>query len=218
MVCPDVSCSYGSAGVVAHDGATLPLTNSPIASQGTAGRRPTCANRAPRTSTPSAGTPSGTPIASPLTMLCCRGSRKATRRCCRPLREAPPNLQCWTFLPAPTPLAFWARRQAHETTIHRVDAELAAVELTSVDQQVVVNGIDEPLTCFVTRRRGRLRSERTKTLSVQATDSGTSWHLTVSMEPALLRRAGRLRRSRVAVVLVDPDLRHDVDLRGRPVR
>ena len=37
-----------------------------------------------------------------------------------------PDLECWTFLRAPSPLAMWARRQAHETAIHRVDAELAA--------------------------------------------------------------------------------------------
>jgi len=44
----------------------------------------------------------------------------------RALGAAPPDLECWTFLAAPSPLAFWARRQAHETAIHRVDAEQAA--------------------------------------------------------------------------------------------
>jgi uncharacterized protein (TIGR03083 family) len=41
------------------------------------------------------------------------------------LEDADPSLECWTFLAAPSPLAFWARRQAHETAIHRVDAEQA---------------------------------------------------------------------------------------------
>lgn len=41
------------------------------------------------------------------------------------LAAAPPDVECWHFLPAPSPLAFWARRQAHETTVHRVDAESA---------------------------------------------------------------------------------------------
>ena len=51
----------------------------------------------------------------------------------RALSEAPPDLDCWAFLAAPSPLAFWARRQAHETAIHRVDAEQAAGrEATSV--------------------------------------------------------------------------------------
>jgi uncharacterized protein (TIGR03083 family) len=42
------------------------------------------------------------------------------------LAAAGPGLACWTFLDAPSPLVFWARRQAHETAIHRVDAEQAA--------------------------------------------------------------------------------------------
>jgi len=44
----------------------------------------------------------------------------------RVLEGADPDMTCWTFLEAPSPLAFWARRQAHETAIHRVDAEQAA--------------------------------------------------------------------------------------------
>jgi len=44
----------------------------------------------------------------------------------RALVAAPPDLECWTFLAAPSPLAFWARRQAHETAVHREDAEQAA--------------------------------------------------------------------------------------------
>ena len=46
------------------------------------------------------------------------------------LRTADPAVRCWTFLPAPSPLAFWARRQAHETAIHRADAQLAAGPVT----------------------------------------------------------------------------------------
>jgi uncharacterized protein (TIGR03083 family) len=41
----------------------------------------------------------------------------------RSLRSADPGLSCWAFLDAPSPLAFWARRQAHETAIHRADAQ-----------------------------------------------------------------------------------------------
>src|SRR5262249_6118199 len=44
----------------------------------------------------------------------------------RTLGAAARRLTCWAFLAAPSPLAFWARRQAHETAIHRVDAEQAA--------------------------------------------------------------------------------------------
>ena len=43
------------------------------------------------------------------------------------LETAAPDLACWTFLPgAASALAFWARRQVHETTVHRIDVQLAA--------------------------------------------------------------------------------------------
>jgi uncharacterized protein (TIGR03083 family) len=42
------------------------------------------------------------------------------------LAAADPAPECGTFMDAPSPLAFWARRQAHETAIHRADAESAA--------------------------------------------------------------------------------------------
>ncbi|MGC5533823.1 maleylpyruvate isomerase N-terminal domain-containing protein [Streptomyces sp. SR-10] len=51
--------------------------------------------------------------------------REGHRHLVRTLEEAPADLDCWTFMPAPSPLAFWSRRQLHETTVHRVDAESA---------------------------------------------------------------------------------------------
>ena len=54
------------------------------------------------------------------------GSRQGCAALADALAAAPADLECWTFLRAPSPLAMWARRQAHETAIHRVDAELAA--------------------------------------------------------------------------------------------
>src|SRR5260370_27003394 len=44
----------------------------------------------------------------------------------RALAAADPDLKCWTFMAAPSPLVFWARRQSHETAIHRVDTQQAA--------------------------------------------------------------------------------------------
>ena len=64
------------------------------------------------------------------------------------LAAAPDDLQCWTFLPPPSPLAMWARRQAHETAIHRVDAQLAAgAAVTGFAAPFAADGIDELLRC-----------------------------------------------------------------------
>jgi uncharacterized protein (TIGR03083 family) len=87
------------------------------------------------------------------------------------LSTAPAGLECWTFLPAPSPLAMWARRQAHETAIHRVDAEGAAgMALGAMDAAFAADGVGELLECFVPRRSTRLRAEKPASLLVGCTD------------------------------------------------
>jgi uncharacterized protein (TIGR03083 family) len=93
----------------------------------------------------------------------------------RTLELAPADLTCWTFLPAPSPLAFWARRQTHETTVHRTDAEAATGAVTPVPADVALDGIDELLTCFVSGRNRRLRARTPRTLHVHATDVAAHW-------------------------------------------
>jgi len=68
------------------------------------------------------------------------------------LRAAPGDLECFTFLPAPSPLAFWARRQAMETAIHRADAEGAAGTMTPFADALALDGIDEMLSAFGGRK------------------------------------------------------------------
>jgi len=71
----------------------------------------------------------------------------------RALSEAPPDLDCWAFLAAPSPLAFWARRQAHETAIHRVDAEQAAgrASASAFEPAFAADGVDELIMGFLAR-------------------------------------------------------------------
>jgi uncharacterized protein (TIGR03083 family) len=96
------------------------------------------------------------------------------------LEGADAALECWTFLPAPSPLAMWARRQAHETAVHRVDAELAAGGAASpVDAAFAADGIDELLTCFVPRPTTGLRADPPVTLRVRPTDAAGRWLLRI---------------------------------------
>lgn len=100
---------------------------------------------------------------------------------CEALRAAPADLECWTFMAAPSPLTFWARRQAHETTIHRVDAESISGKLTPVSQQLAADGVDELLTGFATRG-GKLLSDPARTMAIETTDSNHSWLVTLGTE------------------------------------
>lgn len=107
------------------------------------------------------------------------------------LESAPPDLECWHFLAAPSPLAFWARRQTHETVIHRVDAELAAGRaLSPVTTAMALDGIDELVAGFQTRRRSRLRTGRPRLLRLRATgaERPADWYVHLSPEPPQVRR------------------------------
>ncbi|MEI5100820.1 maleylpyruvate isomerase family mycothiol-dependent enzyme [Streptomyces sp. PmtG] len=97
------------------------------------------------------------------------------------LAAAPPDLSCWTFLPAPSPRAFWARRQANETAIHRVDAESARGGTpTAVGTEFAVDGIDELLLGFHARERSQVRSPEPRVLRVRATDADAAWTVHLS--------------------------------------
>ena len=107
------------------------------------------------------------------------------------LSAADPGLVCWTFLKAPSPLAMWARRQAHETSIHRVDAELAAEwPVTPFPAPFAADGVDELLTCFITRRRSRLRSDTERLLRVRCTDDAAAWLVRIGPDGVVTTASG----------------------------
>jgi uncharacterized protein (TIGR03083 family) len=100
------------------------------------------------------------------------------------LAATDPGLDCFAFLPAPSPRAFWARRQAHETGIHRLDAESAVGTITPFAADVAVDGIEEMLYGFASRSRSRLRSPSQRSLAVHATDAGAAWLVRIGPESA----------------------------------
>jgi uncharacterized protein (TIGR03083 family) len=97
------------------------------------------------------------------------------------LEKAPSDVDCWSFLPAPTPLRFWARRQAHETAIHRADAESAGGAVTPYPPEHARDGLDELLLGLASRRRGRLRADPPRSFALHAGDLGADW--LVRVEP-----------------------------------
>jgi uncharacterized protein (TIGR03083 family) len=102
------------------------------------------------------------------------------------LATADPAVRCWSFLPAPSPLAFWARRQAHETAIHRADAQLAAAaarpgaDLDPFPAGLAADGVDELLMGFGGRNLGSL-SDAPAMLVVRAEDAAAPAEWTVVM-------------------------------------
>ncbi|POX59472.1 hypothetical protein C3492_32210 [Streptomyces sp. Ru62] len=120
--------------------------------------------------------------------------RDAHRLLVETLAAAPADLECWTFHPAPSPspLAFWTRRQAHETTVHRYDAEAARGGTPSpIAPDFAVDGIDELLRGFHARPRSRVRTEEPRTLRVRAVDAGPDavWTVRLGDGPPVTVRA-----------------------------
>ncbi len=103
------------------------------------------------------------------------------------LRAAPADLTAMTFLKdAPAPRDFWARRQAHETTIHMVDALAAKLgraptaEESGIEKGLAVDGIDELVRGFFTRGRSKLYDGEEYTLAVAPSDASRRWVLRVA--------------------------------------
>jgi uncharacterized protein (TIGR03083 family) len=108
------------------------------------------------------------------------------------IRTTAEDAEAMVFLKdAPPPRRFWARRQAHETTIHSVDAISAARRRwpTSADVDVApalaADGIDELLMGFITRGGGRLRAAEPYTVLVRTDDTGHAWTLRIGHGPVV---------------------------------
>ncbi len=65
------------------------------------------------------------------------------------LRERAPDSPAYTWYPPEQDVAFWQRRMAQETVVHRVDAETGAGQVTSAADDLAVDGIDEVLDVFL---------------------------------------------------------------------
>jgi uncharacterized protein (TIGR03083 family) len=98
------------------------------------------------------------------------------------LSTATDDVACWSFLAAPSPLAFWARRQAHETAIHRADAQGAVGSVDGWPTEFAVDGIEELLFGFYGRPSTKLRQDQPRSLALRATDADRGWTLHIGPE------------------------------------
>ncbi len=69
------------------------------------------------------------------------------------LTTADPSAPVFTWHRADQSVGFWIRRMAHETAIHRIDAESASGAITPLDPALAADGVDEvlgPIMCAYT--------------------------------------------------------------------
>ena len=96
----------------------------------------------------------------------------------RVLESAPPDVRCATFLPAPTPLTMWSRRQASEIAVHRFDAEASLGLNSRFDPRFAADMLDELLSGFAPRKR-EIPVDTEKSVLVHAEDVDEHWLLRI---------------------------------------
>lgn len=80
----------------------------------------------------------------------------------------------WTWAGEPV-AGFWHRRMAHETAVHRWDAENATSRARPIAVSLAPDGIDEMLDLFLWRDGDPVHSGPGGDVRLRATDSGNTW-------------------------------------------
>lgn len=101
----------------------------------------------------------------------------------RALDARKPDEPAWSFRNGPKTAGFWFRRQAHETAVHRLDAEHALAQRASpaavptliFDPRFAADGIDEFLTVFVAGAPPKRPVDSEHRVMFHAADAGRHW-------------------------------------------
>lgn len=97
---------------------------------------------------------------------------------CDRLGALDPETVVWNFTGGALNAAFWRRRQALETAVHRWDGEAAVGAAAPIDAALAVEGIDEILTVFAPLRLAGAALELDGSLHLHATDAEGEWTIT----------------------------------------
>jgi uncharacterized protein (TIGR03083 family) len=87
-----------------------------------------------------------------------------------------PDRTVWTFFEPQQRAGFWPRRMAHETLVHRVDAEQAVGRpVGPIDPELAVDGVAEVFEVFVPAFASGSSPGDGRTVHLHATDAEGEW-------------------------------------------
>lgn len=112
------------------------------------------------------------------------------------LEALEPELPAWNWAPAAKQAWFWHRRMAHETAVHRWDAQMTLGHAEPIEANLAVDGVAEVLDSWLPAGRRRGPTDRTGMVRLVATDVNHAWLV-------------RLRGEGVALLDTDTWLDHD---------
>ncbi|MFV2087703.1 maleylpyruvate isomerase N-terminal domain-containing protein [Micromonospora sp. LOL_021] len=88
-----------------------------------------------------------------------------------------PELPAWNWAPQAKKAAFWPRRIAHETAVHRWDAQTAIAGVEPVEAKLAADGISEVLDSWLPAGRRRSHQLAYGVAHLVATDAEQEWYV-----------------------------------------
>jgi uncharacterized protein (TIGR03083 family) len=93
------------------------------------------------------------------------------------LDAADPDGPAWNWAPQPKKASFWHRRMAHETALHRWDAQMSAGLAEPVEAKLASDGVTEVFDTFLPAGRHKGTTERAGMIALHATDVDQVWYV-----------------------------------------
>jgi uncharacterized protein (TIGR03083 family) len=134
------------------------------------------------------------------------------------LGEVEAQTPVWNWSGQPAEAGFWARRMAHESLIHRVDAKLAHDVAQVIPADLAVDGIDEALDVLAPRAFSNGVPGLSASLHLAAIDVNEQWTATLTPDsiavghgPSGARTADVVLRGKASELLLVLYNRTDLD-------
>ncbi len=91
------------------------------------------------------------------------------------LEQLEPDSPAWNPMVQPLKAIFWHRRMAHETAIHRWDAQVSVGLPEPLETELAVDGVDEVLDSWLPARRANTPTDHTGVVRLEASDAEARW-------------------------------------------
>ncbi|MEV6816198.1 maleylpyruvate isomerase family mycothiol-dependent enzyme [Micromonospora sp. NPDC051296] len=103
-----------------------------------------------------------------------------------------PEAPAWNWAPQPKKAAFWPRRMAHETAVHRWDAQLAIAAGEPIESKLAADGVSEVLDTWLPAGRRKATGQWHGVVRLSATDAAHEWFLRLRGEGVALLDTGTI--------------------------
>ncbi|WP_422754446.1 maleylpyruvate isomerase family mycothiol-dependent enzyme [Micromonospora sp. WMMD708] len=97
-----------------------------------------------------------------------------------------PEAPAWNWAPQPKRAGFWLRRMAHETAVHRWDAQLAIAAGDPIEAKLAADGVSEVLDTWLPAGRRSGSGQWQGVVHLTASDAAQDWYLRMRGEGVAL--------------------------------